>query len=312
MLIDNEYVKTKTEFAVVKYKTELILGLDDTRILKFVGELNVKSKVTDKEKFLKENKDVFTSLGKFPDKAVIKVMNGAIPNTCLARRVPLNIKEKLKVVLNDLTDLGVIKEVKEPSEWVSNIVIVEKPNGNLRICLDPAQLNKYLVREVCEIPSIDEIKCELANKSYYTVIDIKDGFYHNELEEESSKLCTFATPFGAYRFLRMPSGCSVAPELFQKYMNRYFGDIPNVTLYFDDILISANTKEEDGDTLCRVVERARKLNIKFNADKVQFCTKQVKYVGFLFNKNEIKPDNSRITAISELKNRKIKNNYKEY
>lgn len=77
--------------------------------------------------------------------------------------------------------------------------------------------------------------------------------------------------------------------------------IANVTLYIDDILISTDTKTEHDETLRKLMQRARDLNIKFNAEKLQYCVNEVKYVGFLFNKNNIKPDLKRIEAITNLK-----------
>lgn len=109
----------------------------------------------------------------------------------------------------------------------------------------------------------------LSGKEWFTVLDLKDGFYHVELDESSSKLCTFNSPFGNYRFKRLPFGLSLAPELFQKINRKNFGDIQGVIVYIDDILIFAKTKEEH-DLIVSKVERAKRLGIRFNSQKVQF------------------------------------------
>ena len=59
------------------------------------------------------------------------------------------------------------------------------------------------------------------------------------LDRAASDLTKFMTPFGRYRFNRLPFGLSCAPEMFQRAMVRIFGDIPGVYIYFDDILIGA-------------------------------------------------------------------------
>lgn len=162
----------------------------------------------EKEKIIENNKNVFNEIGSFPDKVTIKINKDAVPKICPDRRIPYAIKEKLKVILNELVEMNIIEEVNEPSEWVSNIVIVEKQDKSLRLCLDPCELNKYIVREIYQIPTKDEIKLALSGKKWFSVLDIKNGFYYMELDKETNKLFAFSTPYGVFRFLRMPFGCT--------------------------------------------------------------------------------------------------------
>lgn len=105
-----------------------------------------------------------------------------------------------------------------------------------------------------EIPSLEEVSSQLAGKKYFTVLDYKDGFYHIKLDNESSKLTTFSTPFGCYRFLRLPFGINLAPEYFQKTNLKNFGDIQNTIIYFDDLLIANDTLEGHDKTLNEVIQ----------------------------------------------------------
>ena len=111
--------------------------------------------------------------------------------------------------------IGVIKKVDTPTDWVSSLVIVKKPNGKLRICIDPKPLNQALKRSHYPLPVVDDILPELAKAKVFSVCDVKNGFWHVELDQESSYLTTFGTPFGRYRWLKMPFGISQAPEYFQ-------------------------------------------------------------------------------------------------
>ena len=79
------------------------------------------------------------------------------------------------------------------------MVIVKKPNGNIRVCLDPKDLNKVLKRSHYPMPTIDDILPELSRAKVFSVFDVKTGFWHVELDEKSSKLTCFNTPFGRYR-----------------------------------------------------------------------------------------------------------------
>jgi len=92
--------------------------------------------------------------------------------------------------------LKVIEKCTKPNERQSPIKVIEKPDKSLRICLDPREINKSMIREMYQIPTLEQIKLNLSNKSIFTVLDIKDGFYHCELDEESQQFCSFSTPFG--------------------------------------------------------------------------------------------------------------------
>lgn len=149
--------------------------------------------------------------------------------------------------------------------------MVEKPNWSLRLCIDPIYLNKAIIKEMYTIPTLEELAPYPSHKTYYTVFDIKDSFYHIKLDEESSKYCSFNTVYGTYRFSRAPFGLKNIPEFFQKLVYKYFGDITGVTIYVDDIMVSADTFEEHDNIVNKVVQRVRDYNIKFHFDKIEYC-----------------------------------------
>lgn len=181
---------------------------------------------------------------------------------------------------------------------------MEKTNGSLRLCLDPQDLNKAIQRNYYEIPTLDEISAKLAGNTFFTILDLKDGYYQIQLDEKSSSLCTFSTVFGCYKFNRLPFGVCNAPEHFQKVIENSFGDIPNVIIYFDDILIAAKNEQEHDLTLKKVLDRAKFLGIKFNSDKIQYKVSSVKYLGHIFCKDGVKPDADRVKALVSLESPK--------
>lgn len=111
-----------------------------------------------------------------------------------------------------MCELKIVEKCKVPSEWQSPIIIIEKPDKSLRVCLDPRELNKNIVREMYQIPTLEEIKLNLLNKKYFTLLDLRDGFYQCELDQKSQNYCCFSTPFGGYKYLRLPFGISSAQE----------------------------------------------------------------------------------------------------
>jgi len=72
-----------------------------------------------------------------------------------------------------------------------NLVVTEKPNGKLRVCIDPQHYNKTLKRSHYPFPLIEDILPELPNVKVFSKADLKDGFLQMQLDEESSKLTTF-------------------------------------------------------------------------------------------------------------------------
>ncbi|XP_030760328.1 uncharacterized protein K02A2.6-like [Sitophilus oryzae] len=290
----------KVDFLVVDLNNAVpILGLESClkfNLLKRVNEIT--SKET-KEQFVSRNKDVFTGLGKI-GKYKIKLIGEPEPIIKPIRRVPEAVSHKLKNTLEIMEKKGIIIKVNEPTEWCQNLVIVEKPDKSLRVCLDPKDLNRYIGRERYLIPSTEELCNRLAGKEVFSVLDMKDGFYQIELDEPSSYLCTFGTPFGRYRFKRMPFGISSAPEVLQKANTKIFGDLEGVQIYFDDLIIAGKDAENHDRILQEVINRARKYNYKFNVKKLQYKIDKVKYVGLIISKEGIAADASNVETIVKL------------
>ena len=99
------------------------------------------------------------------------------------------------------------------------MVVKIKKSGDIRICLDPKDLNKEICREHYPLPVIEEIATRLSNAKVFSIFDVKNGFWHVELDTKSTMLTTFNTPFGRYRWNRLPFGISSAPEVFQRKMH---------------------------------------------------------------------------------------------
>lgn len=305
--------KGKIKFVVVDTTNVPILGLNTCVTLNLLQRLddiksdldnptsNVpKPKINSKDDLVKKYEDVFTGVGKFQNKLKLELNENTVPVVNSVRRVPESIKPKLKETLDRLVHEGTITPVNHVTNWVNNVVIVEKPNKSLRICLDPAELNKCIKSNPFPIPSTSELELVLRGKKYFTVLDMKDGFHQIELDEESSLLTTFITPFGKYRFNRLPFGLSVSPEIFQRYNTQVFGDIDQVGIYFDDFVIATSNESEHDQVLAKVMQRARECNVKFNKNKLQFKVSTVKYLGLIFSEKGVESDPERVKSILAL------------
>ncbi|KAL4126071.1 hypothetical protein QTP88_010302 [Uroleucon formosanum] len=136
---------------------------------------------------------------------------------------------------------------------------------------------------------------------FFMVLDLKDGFWQIGLTESSSNLCSFASPIGNLKFKKIPFELKIAPSVFQRFNTKYFGDIKGFIIYFDDFIIAADTKQEHDNIVEELLNRARKYNVKFNKEKIQYCKDQVTFLGHLFDQKGMSLNPSRIEAVKKLK-----------
>ena len=256
-----------------------------------------------KEQVLTDFPDIFKGLGRMEGKLHLEVDDSVSPVVMPPRRVPVALKGKFKEELDRLIDVGVLTKVEEPTKWVSSAVVTAKSNGKVRVCIDPRPLNEALHRCHYPLPVIDDILPELGKARVFSKADLKDDFLQIELDDESSRLTTFQTPWGRHRWLRMPYGISPAPEYFQQKLDQNLQGLPGIYRIADDLLISGqgDTKEgadKDHDAnLVRLSQRCRERNIKLNKAKFDFKCQQVTFIGHLLSSEGVKPDPRKIDAI---------------
>ena len=150
------------------------------------------------------------------------------------------------------------------------------------------------------MPTLEEVLPRLSKAKVFTTLDAKDGFYQIGLDEASSKKTTFWTPFGRYRYLRMPFGISLAPEEFERRLHEQLSGLDGVDILRDDILVAGygETQEEaeanHDQNLRKLLDRARKVNLKLNSKKMNLMKQQVKFMGHVITKDGLKPDPDKV------------------
>ena len=115
-----------------------------------------------------------------------------------------------------MVDLDIIEPIDEPTDWVNGPVIVEKPNGKLRICLDLRPLNQAIRREHLHLSTAEELFSQMSGAKYFSKLGASSGYWQIKVDRESSKLLTFGTSIGRFRFKRLPYGMHSASEVFQR------------------------------------------------------------------------------------------------
>ncbi|KMQ86101.1 hypothetical protein RF55_15020 [Lasius niger] len=162
------------------------------------------------------------------------------------RRIPQALKNRVKEELDKMVAMKVIELIKEPSPAVSPLIMVRKGNDNhnIRICMDPTELNKNIKRRHYPLKTVEEIAAKVSSANYFTKLDCNKGFWQISVTEKTSKFLAIATPWGKYRYLRLPFGISSAPEVFSQIMNDTLQGIENCEIAMDDIFLFAKTKKE--------------------------------------------------------------------
>jgi Reverse transcriptase (RNA-dependent DNA polymerase) len=131
------------------------------------------------------------------------------------------------------------------------------------------------------MPHIIDMLNDIGSYTYVTALDLSMGYYHFELDDELKDLCTFMLPTGLYRYLPLPMGLNISPDLFQEKMEKLFCDMPNMKIYIDDLLIFSNGSYEDH--LAKVknaLDRLHSKHMAVNAEKSFWAVREVAYRGF--------------------------------
>ena len=180
-------------------------------------------------------KSVFEDkLGQLPG---FKVDPSVPPVISPVRKIAVHMKPKLKEALDNLTKKNVTSPLDRPTDWLSHLVCTSKKNGELRLCLDPEHLNKALKRKHYHLLVLLEMLPDIAPAKVFSTFDLRIGYWHVKVDGESSYMTTFDTPFGMYRWLRLPYGTTVSSEMFQRRLYQTIGDLKGILNIADYVLL---------------------------------------------------------------------------
>jgi len=279
-------------FTIVPTGHESILGdkaSEDLGLVKRIYQIKSDNiKIDNQTKKLSQNSKsivnkyspVFKGHGTLPYTYKIQLKEDAKPVVHAPRRVPAPLKAELKKELNRMTQMGVIERVEEPTDWVNSITCVKKRNSSeLRVCLDPKDLNENIKREHYQIPKREEILSDMAGANYFSKLDASHGFWQLKLDPESSRYTTFNTPFGRYCFLRLPFGIKSAPEIFHRAMESIIEGLEGTRVYIDDLVVWGNSKQQHDERLEKLLQRVKKYGLKLKREKCRVGVTEMTFFG---------------------------------
>ncbi|GFS88227.1 hypothetical protein TNCV_3149871 [Trichonephila clavipes] len=125
--------------------------------------------------------------------------------------------------------------------------MVKKKDGSSRMCIDYRKLNQKLVKDKFPLPIIEDVLDTLQEAKVYSTLDLRNGFFHVDVDEDCRKYTSFIVPDGQFEFNKVPFGLSTSPGVFQRYVSTIFRDLTwkgIVISYLDDLVIPAKTNRK--------------------------------------------------------------------
>ena len=197
--------------------------------------------------------------------------------------------------MKEVVELDISEKVSGPRSWVSPVVVVPKPTGDIHLCVDIRQANMAVKRE----PIIDEVLKALNHNKFFSKLDLNSAYYQIELALETRDITTFGTHDGLYRYKRLMFGISCAPDMYQEVIRQVLQDCEGVHNILDDVIVHAATEEEHDQRFENVVRVLSSKGLTLNHDKCQFKMSHLEFMGHVLSARGIGPADVKVKAVVE-------------
>jgi hypothetical protein len=199
--------------------------------------------------------------------------------------------------------------------WGCPPLLVKKPDGSLRVCVDYRRLNAITKRDAYPLPLIDQILTLLKDTKMMTRLDIRHAFYRTRMHEDSEELTTFRSPMGAYCFRVMPFGITNGPSVFQRYINKALmkcglGHV--VVAYADDVIIFSREEKQHVQDVRKVLSALIDAGLQVDLKKCDFHVTETKLLGMIVSTEGIKMDPAKVEAILDWETPKTVTHVQEF
>ena len=243
-----------------------------------------------------EYRDIFTDIPKVTNLGEHSItLTSSEPIRGKAYPLPHAMKEILDKELDTMLNMGII----EPStaSYASPIVMVKKPDGSTRVCVDYRNLNKVTVFDPEPIPSAEEIFAKLSGDKYFSKFDLTKGYWEVPMKAEDKDVTTFICHRGLYRFNVMPFGLVNAPATFSRLMRKLLRDSVGLDNYLDDVLAHSSEWSDHLKSLRDFFERVRKANLTLRPTKCEIGESDISFLGHQLSEDRIQPRHETVNRV---------------
>ena len=150
------------------------------------------------------------------------------------------------------------------------------------------------------MPKVEDIFLKLNGAKYFTTLDLRAGYHHIPLDNSSIPKTTFNSPFGKYKYVKLPFGLAHAPAYFQELMTNILKDFNFTMAYLDDIIIFSKTPEEHLTHVRQVFEKLSSAKLPMKLSKCHFFSKEIRYLGHILSTKGIHPLPLKTQAIQQM------------
>ncbi|CAM4698043.1 unnamed protein product [Lepidochelys olivacea] len=213
-------------------------------------------------------------------------------------RVSPQAKTAIEREIQDMLQMGVIR----PSEsaWASPVVLVPKPDGEIRFCVDYRKLNAVTRPDNYPMPRTDELLEKLGRAQFISTLDLTKGYWQVPLDESAKERSAFITHLGLYEFNVLPFGLRNAPATFQRLVDGLLAGLGEYAVtYLDDVAIFSDSWADHLEHLQKVLERIREAGLTVKAKKCQIGLNRVTYLGHQVGQGTINPLQAKVDAIQK-------------
>lgn len=310
ILVDIEIknVLRKCRLVVVKGASKVLLGRDILNYFNIsfknseimVNKISVANIDSEISKLISKFSNVFKNeLGTYVgEKIKLKIKNEVRPIFHKPVPVPFAFREKVVEELKRLENQGVIRKV-ENSQWGTPLVPVLKSNNkDVRVCANyKITINKYLEDFNHPLPRIDEIFVALQGGQTFTKLDFLNAYNQLVLDEDTSNLLSWSTPYGIFKVLRLPYGTKPACSIFQSIVEKVLQGCKGTVNFLDDVVVTGKDNNEHLQNLEEVLNRLDKAGFRLNIKKCEFFKKSIYYLGHKISEQGLEPDKEKVRAI---------------
>ena len=197
-----------------------------------------------------------------------------------------------------MEELGVIENVSGSTSWINPLVVVEKPNGDIRIYLDMRQANRAILREKHPVPTVEETLQEISEAKVFSKLDLNMAFHQIELHPYSRDITTFAAPDGLYRYKQLFFGVNMATEKFQQLIWQILKDCPGAHNLHDDVRVVGRDQKQHDENLDRVMRKFEENVLTLNYDKCVIGADSMVYMGEVLTGGGLQVSQKRVEECS--------------